>query len=305
MGIYDRDYVRREGSSFFGPILERGTVCKTLIFSTVGAFILVMLLPKVIFPLLCLSLPGIASGHVWQVFTYAFIYFPNSPWPILWDMLFLWWFGRELEDIYGPKEFLAFYLAIVLLSAGVYLLFPFLIGVAATFPLFGASTAVLAVLVLAACHFPRKTINLFFILPVPIWLVAVVDVGLQVFNFLSLVGPNESVGGMAGIPAAFLAAAGFALLYYKNQWRVSTLWPDFSGWRRKRNRPRLRLHVEEEDEPVTPVPVVPSGAPEEEQLEAKMDAILEKISRTGKESLTESERETLLRASEAIRRRRS
>jgi hypothetical protein len=35
-----------------------------------------------------------------------------------------------------------------------------------------------------------------------------------------------------------------------------------------------------------------------------MDAILEKISRVGKENLTEGERELLLRASEAIRRRR-
>ena len=41
-----------------------------------------------------------------------------------------------------------------------------------------------------------------------------------------------------------------------------------------------------------------------ESLSAKMDAILEKISRVGKENLTNSEIELLIRASEAIRRRR-
>src|SRR5438094_821233 len=31
MGIYDRDYYRREGQSFLGSLTERGTVCKWLI----------------------------------------------------------------------------------------------------------------------------------------------------------------------------------------------------------------------------------------------------------------------------------
>jgi hypothetical protein len=55
---------------------------------------------------------------------------------------------------------------------------------------------------------------------------------------------------------------------------------------------------------VAPSPRVEAPA-EDEQLEAKMDAILEKISRAGKESLTESERQVLLRASEVFKRRRS
>ena len=42
----------------------------------------------------------------------------------------------------------------------------------------------------------------------------------------------------------------------------------------------------------------------DEQLEAQMDAILQKIHTSGKESLTDHERQVLLRASEAIKRRR-
>ena len=52
------------------------------------------------------------------------------------------------------------------------------------------------------------------------------------------------------------------------------------------------------------VPAAPPPPATDEQLEAQMDAILEKISRSGKESLTEHERAVLLRASEAMKRRR-
>ena len=43
----------------------------------------------------------------------------------------------------------------------------------------------------------------------------------------------------------------------------------------------------------------------DEQLEAKVDAVLEKVARSGQASLTEHEREILLRASELYKRRRS
>jgi len=103
-----------------------------------------------------------------------------------------------------------------------------------------------------------------------------------------------------------LAGAAFALIYYRLHWRLSTWGPQLAGWRRRLTRPKLRVYREEEPAPL-PSPVkVPAGTAhlDEEQLEAKIDAILEKISRTGKESLTEGERELLLRASEVFRRRR-
>jgi hypothetical protein len=100
-----------------------------------------------------------------------------------------------------------------------------------------------------------------------------------------------------------LGGAAFGFLYYKQQWRLSNFLPGLKAWSRRRARPRLRLYREEE--PLTPVGAPTAPWQDDEQLEARMDAILEKISRSGKESLTDSERETLLRASEALRRRRT
>jgi hypothetical protein len=102
-----------------------------------------------------------------------------------------------------------------------------------------------------------------------------------------------------------LAGAAFGFFYQKCHLHLTSLWPQLKEWRRRQSQPRLRVFRDEEE---TPTPVgVAAAAPapaDEEQLEAKMDAILEKISRTGKESLTETERALLLRASEIYKRKR-
>jgi hypothetical protein len=150
------------------------------------------------------------------------------------------------------------------------------------------------VLVLCALHYPRKVILLFFILPVPIWVFVVYIVARDTFDFL-----GRTPNGIA--TSAHLGGAAFAYAYYKLHWRITSLWPSIQNWRQQRSRPRLRIHREEEvREPVG----ITARPPVDEHLEAEMDAILEKISRTGKESLTDREREVLLRASEIYRNKR-
>jgi hypothetical protein len=84
--------------------------------------------------------------------------------------------------------------------------------------------------------------------------------------------------------------------------------PSLRNWQRDRKaRSRFRVYEEREERPRTPVAVAapPERGDVDEQLEAKLDAVLQKVSQHGKESLTESEREILLRASEIYKKRRS
>ncbi len=104
--------------------------------------------------------------------------------------------------------------------------------------------------------------------------------------------------------AVHLGGAGFALLYYKLHWRLLNLVPNLRDWQRARGRPQLRIYHEEEAQQPVPVAAPPSGDVDE-QLEAKLDAVLEKVARYGQGSLTETERQILLRASEIYKRRRS
>ena len=164
----------------------------------------------------------------------------------------------------------------------------------------GASGAVTAVLVLCACHFPHRTILVMLLIPVPIWLFVIFSVAQDLFRMINAGhGIYSPVGSVA-----HLAGAAFGFLYYKQQWRVLNWWPNLNLRWKSRARGNLRLYRPEDEKEAVPVAAASAGDMDE-HLEAKLDAVLEKVSRHGKESLTEKERKILLRASEIYKRKRT
>ena len=163
----------------------------------------------------------------------------------------------------------------------------------------GASGAVTAVLVLYALHFPRRVIYLFFLLPIPIWLFVVAVVGYDAYTLLSQQASMVAV-------TVHLGGAAFAFIYYKQHWRIMSLinglWPSFLATRRRLVRPHLRVYREEAPEPVRAAvaPVM-----DEERIKVEMDAVLEKMSRVGRQNLSENDLDILRCASEILRRRRT
>jgi membrane associated rhomboid family serine protease len=301
MGIYDRDYYRREGPSFLGTFTSQGQVCKWLIIINAIAFVIQVLTASRGVPFtefFDLTPQKVFDGEVWRLLTYAFLHSPGSLFHILWNMLFLWWFGHELEEMYGRWEFLAFYITSALLGGIVYTLAWFF-GIGPPNPCLGASGAVTAVMVVFAFHYPTRIILLFFVLPVPIWVLVAFQVLQDSFGFLSGLDRGIAV-------TVHLAGAGFGALYYQTNLRLLDMLPTFHLGQRPRSRPRLRVYREEEAETPQPVQVGASPAGDvDEQLEAKLDAVLEKVARSGQASLTETERQILLRASEIYKKRRS
>lgn len=308
MGIYDRDYYRREGPGFLESLSGRADVCKWLIIVNAGVFVLELLLgpsygafssrnPVVNY--LALRVDLVLDGEVWRLLTYAFLH--SGPVHIIFNMLFLWWFGKDMEEWYGSKEFLAFYLTAAVASGLVFMLGAVtpLDSDAFNIPCMGASGAVTAVLILFACHHPTKVIYFFGTVPVSIWLFVVFQVGQDLLGLMRYGDPNIAY-------TAHLGGAAFALVYFKMQpWRILNLWPDFKGWQKARNRPQLRVYRGDDDaEPLpmpTPVPVGPAVADESyEELKAKVDQLLEKMSTTG---LTENEQKFLKEASAEYRKR--
>ena len=57
-----------------------------------------------------LNVEDVSHGQVWRIFTHMFLHDPGNPLHIVFNMLFLWWFGTDVEDLYGSREFLTFYL---------------------------------------------------------------------------------------------------------------------------------------------------------------------------------------------------
>jgi len=142
-----------------------------------------------------------------------------------------------------------------------------------------------------------------FLIPMPAWLLAT---GVVLIDLFGVLGAGE--GGI-GYTAHLLGAA-FAFAYYKFNLRVLNWMPNLGRAVRTRRKAPLRVY-EESREPRQPVAASVtqpkaegSGRSVDEQLEAKLDQVLEKVARYGRESLTAEEQQILMLASEIYKRRR-
>ena len=95
------------------------------------------------------------QGQVWRLLTHAFCHDRYGVFHILFNMLFLYWFGCTLESMYGSREFLLFYLAAAVFAGLAFVGLDLYTG--SRIPGIGASGAVMAVTMLYAMHFPRDT----------------------------------------------------------------------------------------------------------------------------------------------------
>jgi membrane associated rhomboid family serine protease len=311
MGIQDRDYYRNDGPSIFDQMVPRGLVCRWLIGINVAAFLVQLItLPAsdgrrfsdgAFTDWLILDVGAVLHGEVWRLLTYSFLHSTDANGfflHVFFNMLFLWWFGSDVEEIYGRREFLAIYLVSAVLGGAVYELWALSTG--GTARCLGASGAVTTMLILCALHTPKRTILLFGIAPIPIWLFALFNVLRDFIGFLG-------VGEQSVAFCVHLAGAGFALGYYKWQGGIVETLRGILWWKPGRARTRLKLFDPDEDreEPVAVAAGASLNLNVDEHLEAKCDAILEKMQKLGKASLTPKEEEILKQAAEMYKRRRN
>lgn len=227
------------------------------------------------------------KGQVWRLVTHAFCHDRHNLLHILFNMLFLYWFGREVEALYGPREFLLFYLCAAVAAGLAYLVLDFYTG--KSIPAVGASGAVMAVSMLFTLHYPRHVILLFFILPLQMRWVMVLFLLWDLHPVLLTLSGEDVQTGIAH--AAHLGGLIFGYMYYRFQWRLDRFnlsTPQFR-WSSAAPRPRLRI--------------APGTARDDAPAGDQLDQILAKITLTGPESLTAEERKVLMTESERIRRR--
>lgn len=295
MGIYSRDYVR-ESSSRGGGWGDDIPACKWLIITTVVVFILQFVSDghggaSFIDEWFSLSADDIRSGQIWRLLTYAFLHDQSTPWHILFNMLGLWWFGSEIEKLYGTKEFTLFYLVAAVISGTGFVLWEFAVG--AHNPVVGASGGVLAILTLYATHYPREKIYIYGIIPVEIrWIIAFYVI-MDLWPVLRTLKGEPLMSTTAH--AAHLLGILFGWLYRRQHWQLSG-WID-SGWLaalpRRRRQSQARKNLRVFDPPSDP----------EIDLENELDRILAKIHEQGSSSLTDREQRILTKASQQYKNR--
>jgi len=85
-------------------------VVKNLLIINVLVWVAEFTFPGRFVELLSLHYHKSPDFRIWQLVTYMFLHDPFGPQHILWNMLALWMFGSNLEEIWGAKRFLLFYL---------------------------------------------------------------------------------------------------------------------------------------------------------------------------------------------------
>src|SRR5437763_15879135 len=111
MGIQDRDYYREGSRGLFDAWGQQGATVWLVVITSVVFFAQCITGHPLNSPLVkagWYSYPDIMDGEVWRLVTPLFLH--ASLWHLFFNMLALYFAGTRVEDLYGPREFLAFYL---------------------------------------------------------------------------------------------------------------------------------------------------------------------------------------------------
>ncbi len=238
----------------------------------------------------------VRHGEIWRLVTSAFCHDRQGIYHILFNMLFLYWFGCRLESMYGSQEFCLFYFAAAISASCAFLFLQWYTDDMT--PAIGASGAIFGIMILYALHYPYETIRVYFLFPVQIrWLVLLyVIIDLHPV-LMALSQPGGFSDGTAH--AAHLGGAAFGYLYFRYGWRLTPLWDSLpivgqqGLWQPQvasnRRPPPLKI-VRPVEEPST------LKFPDKE-----LDRVLDKINAQGRASLSDEEVEILENASRRLR----
>ena len=231
--------------------------------------------------------PAETFSRPWTLVTYMFVH--GGGLHLFFNMLILYFFGPPLESMWGGSEFLKFYLVAGLAGAAFSYVFAFNAAVV------GASAAIYGVMLAFAMNWPDMQVYIWFLFPVKVkWLVAF----LAAVSILSLVGGRED-----GV-AHFAHLGGFAggFLYLKFQDRVGLQLGQLrkAVARRKFSVTAGGGEKSQGAESGAKGPPRP-GSKQEERVLDEVDRVLDKISESGLQSLTEEELKLLDRVSKKYR----
>ncbi len=297
-------YYRYQNSSYYRPSLFGGfkffpPVIKYLLISNVAIFFLADFIsvfriegfPVAPIVSYIFALYPLGNGfHVWQLVTYMFMH--GGFMHLFMNMFALWMFGMELENTWGSRKFLGYYM-LCGIGAGLSNLFigP-LFGTAG--PTVGASGAIYGVLLAFGMLFPDRPIFIYFLLPIRARYFVLFYILMEVYA-----GVTGSPDGVAHFAHLGGAAVGFVYLMV-DQERL----PGKQLWSRTRHRFTTPEYAGRyspyEKENIIDAKYDDVHAEENHVNQQQIDEILDKISQRGYQSLTEEEKRILFEASKKL-----
>lgn len=230
----------------------------------------------------------------WTIVTYMFLHV--DIWHILFNMLWLYWFGRIFMEFLPSRQLLWIYflggISGGLIYVATFNTFPVFTNIVPVSFALGASASVMAIVTAISVYVPNYTIQLLLFGRLKIFYLALL---LFVFDFFMI--PSGNAGGHIAHIGGALFGAGYILVYKYLKAPAGTLkLPDFI-----QNLSNLFRSVKKRVDPfegnfTRPVSDEDYNLKKKDQ-QRKIDEILEKISKGGYDCLTKGEKEFLFKAS--------
>lgn len=229
-------------------------------------------------------IPSQVLERPWTLITYMFLH--GDMMHLLFNMVGLFFFGPRLESRLGGKGFLWLYFLAGI--GGAFLTFIFDRNVL----MIGASGAVYGIVAGFAYLWPKERIYIWGVLPVEAWLLAMFAVGASLWSGITGGGNIAHFAHLGGL------AFGYGYVRWKTvetalrkkQWREGKLADKNTGPAKRPRAPRRAQSHRWENM---------STAGLHKLNREEVDALLDKISAEGVESLSESERDFLDRMSQS------
>ena len=224
---------------------------KWLMIITVGVWLVFQVIGHKFFGFQVIPYLGLYPGDVilnfkiWQVVTYIFLHSEDSVMHIVFNMLSLWMIGAELEQRWGPKFFVFYYLACGIGAALIYCLgvalFTVISGNQAglAIPVVGASGAIFGLFLAFGLLFGERTMHFWFLFPMKAKVFVLILAGIEL---VSLVSSGASGGEVANLAHLGGFISGYLTLLGYTKWQRMQ-----QNQKAKKKGRNLRLVVDNEN----------------------------------------------------------
>ena len=240
--------------------------------------------------------PWIGPFMPWQLITYLFMH--DGFWHIFMNMFALWMFGMELENIWGSKKFLTFYMTCGI-GAGLTNLFLSPLLTSVSLPTVGASGAIFGVLVAFGIMFPDRQILLYFLFPIKAKYFVIIFMAIELVSLGSISNVAHLAhlgGGLVGFLYILLSNNDISSIFkFDKKPKIKT----GTTTNVYRNKYYEKYNFAQSSD-ITDADYSDDKGKEDSVSQERIDEILDKISKEGYKNLSEEEKRILFDASKKI-----
>jgi len=226
----------------------------------------------------------------WTLITYGFLHFDFFH--ILFNMIWLYWFGQFALTLFNGKRLLTVYLLGALfgglLFALAYNLFP--VFQESRGYLIGASGAVTAIMIFIATYTPNTQVRI-FTFTIKLWHIAVF---LFLLDLIRIPSSGNAGGLMAHVGGGVFGYMYAVQLAKGND--IGKWFENFMDWIANFFKPRAKKPFKTVHRTTQPKTQRSNSKDAKSDHQKKIDGILDKIGKSGYESLTKEEKDFLFKA---------